>query len=138
MNVHVPPCCFLLPARTKHKIWDWIKEKPDSRLQNFCTKFSNLHVVPVDEDLIHFIPCCLSISISKVDSRGDGCVTDSVQGILSQCIYVSNYHVLHLKYLTILFVNCTSIKLINRRENISSLRRKPIGKKTKQSSKSQR
>lgn len=88
-------------------------------------------MVPVDKDLIHFIPCCLSISISKVDSRGDGCVTDSVQGILSQCIYVSNYHVLHLKYLTILFVNCTSIKLINKEENIFRFKKEANWEKNK-------
>ena len=32
-------------------------------------------------------------------------------GILSQRIHLSNYHDAHFKYLTILFVNCTSIKL---------------------------
>ena len=31
--------------------------------------------------------------------------------ILSQCIDISNHHVVHVKYIAILFVNYTSIKL---------------------------
>ena len=31
--------------------------------------------------------------------------------ILSQCIHISNHHIVHVKYVTILFVNYTSIKL---------------------------
>ena len=32
-------------------------------------------------------------------------------GILSQCIHISNHHIVHFKYLKILFVNYTSVKL---------------------------
>ena len=39
---------------------------------------------------------------------------NSMGGILSQCICISNHHVVHFKHLTILFVNYTSIKLRER------------------------
>ena len=40
-----------------------------------------------------------------------GCVNELDGEILSQCIWISNHHTVHFKYLTILFVNYTSIKL---------------------------
>ena len=36
---------------------------------------------------------------------------NSMGGILSQCIFTLNYHFVHFKYLTILFLNYFSIKL---------------------------
>lgn len=36
---------------------------------------------------------------------------NSVEGTLSQCVGMSNYYIVHYKYLTILFVSYTSIKL---------------------------
>lgn len=39
-----------------------------------------------------------------------------VSVFLSQCIHRSNHHVVHLKYLTILFLNYTSIKLKEKRK----------------------
>ena len=41
--------------------------------------------------------------INKMGGRGCG--------ILSQCVDISNYHDVHFKYLTILFVSYTSMKL---------------------------
>ena len=113
---------FLSLARTIHKIWDWITEKPDlswkSSIQNSQTY---VWFELTNKDLIRFILCCLSVSVSEVNPRGDGCVIDSVGGILSQCIYVSNHHVVHFKYLTILFVSCISIKLKNQEDNTSGI-----------------
>ena len=45
-------------------------------------------------------------------------LVNSIVGILSQCImyYVSNHYLLHFKYITILFVNYTSIKLGGKKE----------------------
>ena len=41
---------------------------------------------------------------------GDGC-DNSVGRIFLQCTHMSNLHIVYLKYLTILFVNYTSVKL---------------------------
>ena len=35
--------------------------------------------------------------------RSDECIISSVGRILSQFVYISNYHVVHFKYLKILF-----------------------------------
>lgn len=32
-------------------------------------------------------------------------------GIVSQCLYISNHHIVHSKYLTVLFVNYVSVML---------------------------
>ena len=44
---------------------------------------------------------------------------NSMEGILSQCVRISNCHVVNFKYLTILFVNYTSMKL-KRKKNTHS------------------
>ena len=38
-------------------------------------------------------------------------INSLVGEILSQCKHISNYYIVHIKHLTILFVNYTSIKL---------------------------
>lgn len=43
--------------------------------------------------------------------------SNQMVGIFSQCIHVSNLHDVHFKYLTTVFVKCTSIKLPNERDN---------------------
>lgn len=39
-------------------------------------------------------------------------------GLLSQCMSISSHHDMHFKYLGILFVNYTSIKLKKKKKNI--------------------
>lgn len=46
----------------------------------------------------------------KVNKWGVGCV-NSVEKILSQCMHVPNHHNVYFKYLKILFVNYTSVRL---------------------------
>ena len=41
-------------------------------------------------------------------------IINSVGRIFSQCTHISNLHMVHLKYLTILFVNYISMKLEKR------------------------
>jgi len=36
---------------------------------------------------------------------------NSMGGVLSQCKHISNHHIVHFKYLLILFVSYTSVKL---------------------------
>lgn len=52
--------------------------------------------------------------------RDDGCV-NSMGGILSQCVHVSDHHVVHFKYLTILFVNYTLIKIQSQKVKVVKL-----------------
>lgn len=94
---------FLLPARTKHKIWDWIKEKPDSDCKTSAQNSQTYMWFQLIE--LNSLHSLLSLNFHiKVDS-------EVMDVLLTQCrnpftVYVSNYHVLHLKYLTVLFVIC--------------------------------
>lgn len=49
-------------------------------------------------------------SLKKVNIWGEGCVTDSAGGILSQCLFM-NCHIVHIKHLTVLFFNYMSTEL---------------------------
>ena len=44
--------------------------------------------------------------------------------VISQCICISNYHVVHLKYMQFLFVNHTSIKLETFFKNLGSKKKR--------------
>lgn len=46
----------------------------------------------------------------KVNMWGDGWI-NAVVGILSQCVQISIHHVVHLKYISVVFVSYASIKL---------------------------
>ena len=92
---------FLSPARTIHQIWDWIK-KSQIQTAKLPHRILKLTCGSSWQRLNHFIPCYLSISISKVNPRCDGCVTDSVKGIFSQCIYIYIYQDIMLYTLNIL------------------------------------
>ena len=121
-NVHVPPCCFCHQPELYTRYGTGLK-KSQIQTAKLPHRILKLTCGSSWQRLNHFIPCYLSISISKVNPRCDGCVTDSVKGIFSQCIYIyiSSYHALHFKYLTIIFISCTSRKLKNKEENISGI-----------------
>lgn len=53
----------------------------------------------------------LKCSQIHTHSMGDDEYVNLIIGILSQCIHILNYHVVHFDYIITLFVNYTSIKL---------------------------
>ena len=113
-NVHVPPCCFCHQPELYTRYGTGLKksqiqtEKLPHKILKLSCGSSWQRLNPLHSLL------SLNFHIKSKFQRWWNCYW--LKGILSQCIYVSNYHVLHFKYLTILFVNCTSIKLKNKEE----------------------